>query len=55
MWFYIPAAILIALFVWWFSRTNLYRHHRSGRGADPGQTGSSRSTGPPMSGGGFPG
>jgi len=39
MWFYIPAIILIVAFVLWFRRTNLYRHHRSGHGTDPGQAG----------------
>jgi hypothetical protein len=30
MWFYIPAAILIILFAWGMSRTNLFRHRRGG-------------------------
>jgi len=58
MWFYVPAAILILLFAWWVSRTNLYRHYRSGHSKDPGQAGSSRGStgGPgPMGGGGFAG
>jgi hypothetical protein len=43
MWFYIPAVILVALLAWWLSRSNLYRHFRSGR--DPGQPGSGHSGG----------
>jgi hypothetical protein len=44
MWFYIPAAIFIALCAWRFSRSSVYRHLRSGHGIDPGQNGSSRGT-----------
>jgi hypothetical protein len=39
MWFYAPAAVLLVLFAVWFSRTNIVRHHRSGKGKDPGQNG----------------
>ena len=44
MWFYIPAAIVIALLALWISRTNLFRNklrahdpvHRAGSVSDPG-------------------
>ena len=44
MWFYIPAAIVIALLTFWISRTNLFRNrlrthdpvHRAGSPSDPG-------------------
>jgi hypothetical protein len=45
MWFYIPAGILIVALVWWVLHTNLYRQRRRRRGIDPGQQGTSRSTG----------
>jgi len=45
MWFYVPAAILLVLFVWWVSRSNLYRHFRSRRLDDPGQQASHRGDG----------
>ena len=41
MWFYIPAAIVIALFAFWFSRTNIVRNRR--RAHDPVPGGGSRS------------
>jgi hypothetical protein len=31
MWFYILLIILVGLFVWWLTRTNLFRHWRSRR------------------------
>ena len=35
MWFYILLIVLGALFVWWLTRTNLFRHWRR-HGADSG-------------------
>jgi hypothetical protein len=52
MWFYVPAVIMIVLFAWWVSRTNLYRHFRSRRLDDPGQQGSHRADGAAYWGGG---
>ena len=34
MWFYILLTTLVVLFVWWLTRTNLYRH-RSRHGPEP--------------------
>ncbi len=42
MWFYVPAAVFLVLFVVWLSRTNIVRHHRSGHGKDPGRSGTYR-------------
>ena len=39
MWFYIPAAIIVVAFGFWFSRTNLFRHQLHGQSKDPGQMG----------------
>ena len=39
MWFYVPAVILLVLFGWWVSRTNVFRHYRNGDTKDPGQRG----------------
>ena len=39
MWFYIFAAIVVVGFVWWLTRTNVFRHYRSGATKDPGQRG----------------
>jgi len=45
MWFYVPALVVIVLFVWWVSRTNLFRHFRSGHNQDPSPQGSHRGDG----------
>ncbi len=39
MWFYVVVAVVVIVGAFWFSRTNLYRHHRNGLGKDPGQAG----------------
>jgi hypothetical protein len=44
MWFYIPAAIVIALLAFWVARTKLFRH-RMRHNADPGYEGTYRGTG----------
>jgi len=56
MWFYIPTIIIVVLFALWFRRTHVYRHLRSGHGANPGQGGYAAgrwegSAGPPGAGG----
>ena len=37
--FYIVATIAVVAFVFWFTRTNLFRHQLHGHGKDPGQRG----------------
>ena len=60
MWFYIPAIIVILTFVWWFRRTHIYRHFRSGHFVEPGQPGKTSAQGweggaGPPGGGALPG
>jgi hypothetical protein len=39
MWFFVPAIVLVVLVALWVRRTHVYRHLRSGRGANPGHMG----------------
>ncbi len=43
MWFYILLIVVVALFVWWLTRTNLFRHWRR-HAADHGGRSASTAT-----------
>jgi len=53
MWFYVSAAIVVIVFLIWFSRTNLFRAHRHGHGRDPGEQGTRMEGKFPPTGGRF--